>query len=201
MPRINLLPWREQQRNERKLAFGVGIAAATRCGALVVAFAGYLLFNSMIASQQARNERLRAEIKTLDKQIEEINSLETRKQQFIARMQIIEKLQRSRSGDRARVRHLRADRARRHLPDLDHAERPETSRSGRGAVRDPRVLVHAQHRRLAVAEERRSSRSSRARRATRWAASSRCTPTRSTTLTTMTPTGRQAGACRARRPQ
>ena len=37
-----------------------------------------------------------SEIKLLDKQIEEINSLETRKQQFIARMQIIEKLQRSR---------------------------------------------------------------------------------------------------------
>lgn len=95
MPRINLLPWREQQRTERKKAFGVGIAAAT-VAALAVAGAGFLLFNSMIASQQARNARLGSEIKLLDKQIEEINSLETRKQQFIARMQIIEKLQRSR---------------------------------------------------------------------------------------------------------
>jgi type IV pilus assembly protein PilN len=50
----------------------------------------------MIASQQTRNAKLTSEIKLLDKQIEEINSLETRKQQFIARMQIIEKLQRSR---------------------------------------------------------------------------------------------------------
>ena len=95
MPRINLLPWREQQRKERKQAFGVGIAAAT-VASLAVAGAGYLLFNSMIASQQARNARLGTEIKLLDKQIEEINDLETRKQQFIARMQIIEKLQRSR---------------------------------------------------------------------------------------------------------
>jgi len=39
---------------------------------------------------------LRVEIKKLDKQIEEINSLETSKQNFIARMQIIEKLQQSR---------------------------------------------------------------------------------------------------------
>jgi type IV pilus assembly protein PilN len=39
---------------------------------------------------------LRAEIKQLDKQIEEINNLESAKQKFIARMEIIEKLQRSR---------------------------------------------------------------------------------------------------------
>src|SRR5207245_11242338 len=38
----------------------------------------------------------RIEIKTLDKQSEEINNLESAKQNFIARMEIIEKLQRSR---------------------------------------------------------------------------------------------------------
>ena len=95
MPRINLLPWREEQRRERKLQFGiaVGIAAA---GAAVVSFAAYLMFGQMISAQQARNERLRGEIRTLDKQIEEINNLETAKQNFIARMDVIEKLQRSR---------------------------------------------------------------------------------------------------------
>jgi type IV pilus assembly protein PilN len=95
MPRINLLPWREQQRVERKKAFGVGMAAAG-LGALAVTGAGYLLFNQMIDAQISRNARLTSEIKVLDKQIEEINSLEQQKQQFIARMQIIEKLQRSR---------------------------------------------------------------------------------------------------------
>ena len=44
----------------------------------------------------ARNEKLQGEIKVLDKQIEEINDLDAQKQRFIARMQIIEKLQRSR---------------------------------------------------------------------------------------------------------
>ena len=68
MPRINLLPWREGQRKERKLAFLVALGVAA----------------------------LAAEIKTLDKQIEEINNLEVAKQKFIARMEIIEKLQRSR---------------------------------------------------------------------------------------------------------
>jgi len=95
MPRINLLPWREGQRKERKLAFLVALAVAG-VAACVTAFAAYLMFGSMIQAQQHRNDKLRAEIKTLDKQIEEINNLESAKQKFIARMEIIEKLQRSR---------------------------------------------------------------------------------------------------------
>jgi len=95
MPRINLLPWRDQQRTERKKAFGVGMAGAGLAAA-AVAGAGFLLMNQMVDAQQNRNARLREEIKVLDKQIEQINSLEQQKQQFIARMQIIEKLQRSR---------------------------------------------------------------------------------------------------------
>jgi len=95
MPRINLLPWREQQRRERKLAFFVALGVAAGAAA-VVAFAAYLLVGAMIDAQDQRNERLKGEIKVLDKQIEEINDLEAQKQRFIARMQIIEKLQRSR---------------------------------------------------------------------------------------------------------
>jgi type IV pilus assembly protein PilN len=95
MPRINLLPWREEQRKERKLAFGVALGGATAAG-VIVWFASSLMLGSMISAQQERNNRLRSEIKTLDKHIEEINNLETAKQSFISRMDIIEKLQRSR---------------------------------------------------------------------------------------------------------
>jgi type IV pilus assembly protein PilN len=95
MPRINLLPWREAQRKERKLAFLVALGVAA-LAAGVTAFAAFLLYGSMIEGQEHRNNNLRAAIKTLDKEIEEINSLESAKQKFIARMEIIEKLQRSR---------------------------------------------------------------------------------------------------------
>jgi type IV pilus assembly protein PilN len=95
MPRINLLPWREGQRKERKFAFLVALGVAA-IAAGVSSFAAYLLYASMIESQERRNQLLRVEIKTLDKQIEEINNLESEKQKFIARMGIIEKLQRSR---------------------------------------------------------------------------------------------------------
>jgi type IV pilus assembly protein PilN len=95
MPRINLLPWREDERKERKIAFTVALGVSALAAA-VVTFAVYLMFGSMIDSQERRNEQLRAEIKKLDQQIQEITDLESAKQKFIARMEIIEKLQRSR---------------------------------------------------------------------------------------------------------
>src|SRR6202011_1600821 len=95
MPRINLLPWREHERKERKVAFTVALGVSA-LAAGVVTFAIYLMFGTMIDAQERRNEQLRVEIKHLDKQIEEINDLESSKQKFIARMEIIEKLQRSR---------------------------------------------------------------------------------------------------------
>jgi len=95
MPRINLLPHREAKRRERKLNFLVALGAATVC-ACVVTVGVYLLYNGMIDAQDSRNELLTQQIKILDRQIEEINDLQQTKKQFIARMQIIEKLQRSR---------------------------------------------------------------------------------------------------------
>ena len=95
MRRINLLPWREQQRRERKLTFYVGLGAAV-VAALVCSIGTYLWIGSLVSEQLDRNQRLQTEIVKLDRQIEEINNLEQQKQKFIARMQIIEKLQRSR---------------------------------------------------------------------------------------------------------
>jgi type IV pilus assembly protein PilN len=95
MPRINLLPWRDEQRKERKLRFLVWLGGAA-IGACLTAFVGYLLMDSMVSAQDTRNQTLKAEIAELDKQIEKINSLEADKARFIARMDVIEKLQRSR---------------------------------------------------------------------------------------------------------
>jgi type IV pilus assembly protein PilN len=95
MPRINLLPWRDEERKERKLKFLVALGGAA-VGACLTAFVGYLMMDSMVSAQEARNERLKTQIAELDKQIEKINSLEADKARFIARMEVIEKLQRSR---------------------------------------------------------------------------------------------------------
>jgi type IV pilus assembly protein PilN len=65
MPRINLLPWRDQQRRDRKLAFFVALGGAALLAGLA-AFIAYLLLGSMIDAQEHRNDRLRAQIKILD---------------------------------------------------------------------------------------------------------------------------------------
>jgi len=95
MPRINLLPWRDEERKERKLKFLVALGGAS-VAAFLTAFVGYLMMDSMVSAQEARNAKLNEEIAELDKQIEKINSLEADKARFIARMEVIEKLQRSR---------------------------------------------------------------------------------------------------------
>lgn len=77
------------------MAFMAALGGAVVC-ALLVTGAVYMLYNAMIDAQERRNALLQAQIKVLDRQIEEINSLEQDKRQFIARMEIIEKLQRSR---------------------------------------------------------------------------------------------------------
>jgi type IV pilus assembly protein PilN len=95
MPRINLLPWRDEERKERKLKFLVALGGAA-IGACLTAFCGFLLMDSMISAQANRNEKLELKIAELNKQIEKINSLEADKDRFISRMEVIEKLQRSR---------------------------------------------------------------------------------------------------------
>ncbi|MDA8350387.1 MAG: PilN domain-containing protein [Pseudomonadota bacterium] len=95
MPRINLLPWREAERKERKLAFLIALATAA-IAALVVAFGVRLVYTGLIGAQVRRNELLQAQIQVLNHQIGEINSLEKTKRKFLARMRIIEQLQRSR---------------------------------------------------------------------------------------------------------
>jgi type IV pilus assembly protein PilN len=95
MPSINLLPWRAELRKRRQREFLIGIAGAVGLAA-VAALLGHLLVSSMIDAQQARNNLIKSEIALLDKQIEEIVALEEQKARMVSRMQVIEKLQKSR---------------------------------------------------------------------------------------------------------
>jgi type IV pilus assembly protein PilN len=95
MPRINLLPWREQERKVRRREFMIAAGAAV-FAAFVFALGGKLVYGSWTDSQTQKNNLLRNEIKKLDAQIADIQDLENRKQRLVARMEIIEKLQRKR---------------------------------------------------------------------------------------------------------
>ena len=95
MPRINLLPHREQARKIRRREFMVGAGGAVVL-AIMVAGVGKVVYSSWIDGQLEKNNLLKKEIVQLDSEIADIQDLEARKQRLVARMDIIEKLQRKR---------------------------------------------------------------------------------------------------------
>ncbi|MGH8224372.1 MAG: PilN domain-containing protein [Woeseiaceae bacterium] len=95
MPRINLLPWREEERKRRQREFLVAMAGSF-VAAVVTLGLTMFAFSNMIDNQRSRNLRLTTEIQVLDRSIAEIDSLERQKERLLARMEIIEQLQRSR---------------------------------------------------------------------------------------------------------
>lgn len=111
MARINLLPWREQLREERKKRFltalaGVLVAAV---GALVM-FDQY--FSNALTHQDARNAFIQKEVVQLDSRIKEISELRARRKQLLERMKIIQDLQ----GNRPIIGRI-FDQMARTLPD------------------------------------------------------------------------------------
>lgn len=95
MAHINLLPWREERRQERQQQFYIAIVAGIVFAAAVLYFAiSYV--DGMIADQTSRNNYMQSQIAIVDKQIKEIKGLEKQRDQLLARMQVIQDLQRSR---------------------------------------------------------------------------------------------------------
>lgn len=99
--RINLLPWRAKRRKQREREFFMLLGAAALAGVLLV-LGGVGLYSARIDNQQGRNDYLRAETAKLEDQIKEIERLEERRRQLIARKDVIERLQ----ANRTRMVHL-----------------------------------------------------------------------------------------------
>lgn len=111
MVRINLLPWREQLREERRKRFWVAMV-----GVALAAVAIVLLLDERIDAamdrQTARNAYVQREIDQLDAQVGELDELKHQRQQLLERMQVIQGLQ----GNRSVIAHL-FDQLARTLPE------------------------------------------------------------------------------------
>ena len=95
MAHINLLPWREEQRQEQTRQFAtVTVLSLILTGAAI--FMVHVSFNNQTDHQQFRNKMLQDEIKTLDASLKQIETLEETKDQLLARMDIIQSLQQQR---------------------------------------------------------------------------------------------------------
>ncbi len=92
MAKINLLPWREELRNEKAKEFGMSALLTGLFGAALV-YGGMQFANNKIDHQQARNNYLQTEIDKLKKDLKEIEELESTKAKLLARMDIIQELQ------------------------------------------------------------------------------------------------------------
>ncbi len=98
MTRINLLPWREQQRDREKkltgLIFLIGFLLSFFIVFLMNSYASTLLHN-----QTTRNQLLKQKIGIVDSQIKKIKNLETEKNRFISRVTGIQNLQSANSNN------------------------------------------------------------------------------------------------------
>lgn len=96
MTEINLLPWREKQREQEKKLFTsmllAGVVVAAFIVFLINSYATYLVDN-----QNTRNQTLQREINFLNDQIKEIKTLKQVREALISRMSIVQNLQSTRT--------------------------------------------------------------------------------------------------------
>lgn len=96
MARINLLPWREELKQQKQQEYLTVLAVVAIVAALVMmAFSS--LVSSQIEHQNHKNSYLKQEISVLDAKIKELNELKQQKQDLQKRLDLIQELQRSRN--------------------------------------------------------------------------------------------------------
>jgi len=116
MAHINLLPWREELRREKQRQFlTILVLSVILMGMIILGV--HLRLAGMIDFQESRNRYLQNEISKVEKQIKEIEQIEKDKERLLARMDIIQQLQRN----RPEVVHL-FDELARIIPDGVHLD-------------------------------------------------------------------------------
>lgn len=111
MATINLLPWRQERREQLKKEFLIILAGFAGFAAVIVLL-WQLLLTTAISNQEGRNAFLTKNIQELDKQVKEIAVLRNKKKELVERMQVIQSLQ----GNRPEIVHI-FDELVRTLPD------------------------------------------------------------------------------------
>ena len=90
--KINLLPWREELRDLRKREF-LNVLVVVLLVAGVIIFGFDRFYRGEIDAQKARNNYLSSDISDLEDKIKAIKQLQQKRNQLLARMQVIQELQ------------------------------------------------------------------------------------------------------------
>lgn len=92
MTQINLLPWRVQLREQRKVEFFTILSVCLALTFFILVIM-HSIMRADINRQTQRNDRLKQEITLLDKKIIALRDLQQQKDRLITRMSIIQTLQ------------------------------------------------------------------------------------------------------------
>lgn len=92
MARINLLPWRQEERERKNKEF-ITLVFAVALLSLLAVFAAWKFFDSQLNEQQRANDLIVQENARLDGVLTEIEDLEQRREDIISRMRVIQDLQ------------------------------------------------------------------------------------------------------------
>ncbi|MFJ2323234.1 PilN domain-containing protein [Pseudomonas sp. NPDC087817] len=92
MARINLLPWREERREERRKRFLLALIGVV-AGSVGAVFIADQIVSAAIDRQVARNDYIGKQIAVVDERIKQISDLKAHRQQLVERMRIIQDLQ------------------------------------------------------------------------------------------------------------
>ena len=96
MIRINLLPHREAKRRARRQQFFMLLGMVSVLAG-VIWFLGFSLISTEISAQTAKNDFLKREVASLEKEIAEIKKLKEQTDSLLARKRVIEALQANRT--------------------------------------------------------------------------------------------------------
>lgn len=96
MARINLLPWRKEQRERRNKEFNL-LAGATAGLAILAIILAFSLLNKDLSNQQDANKRIEDANAQLDVALKSIEDLEAQREQMLSQMKVIQDLQGRRS--------------------------------------------------------------------------------------------------------
>lgn len=96
MPKINLLPWREEQRRQKQNAF-IQISALIGLVTLLIITAAGQLINYRIDAQNERNQLIQSQINILNTEIKEVRALQKKRDQLLSWIGVVQNLQHNRS--------------------------------------------------------------------------------------------------------
>ena len=92
MAKINLLPWREALREQRKKEF-ISINVGVFLLGLVLAALAWAFFNQRLNDQQQANQLVQEANNQLDVQLKSLDGLQARRDEIVKRMKLIQDLQ------------------------------------------------------------------------------------------------------------